>query len=728
MYRRQFFRMLFTTATLLTVLLLSFISQKSASASDSYQDSDGLFQPLTSPAPALASAASIQARQGVIRSRFVAIRTNTLSSSTVSVKLNLFDDSVVTAVQDRLEQVAALPGSYTWIGHVSGKPYSDVVLTVTEDGIVAGHVHTGDALYEVSYAGNNVHSILQLDQSAVKDEHAHAHLPTAPNTPNAMQPMADSGSLIDVLVLYTTAARTAAGSVSAIQAQIASAVASANQAYVNSQINQRIRLVYMGEIAYTESGNQGTDLNRLTSSNDGYLDLAQKLRNMYRADIVSLITATNSNSGIAWQMDSMNHWFESYAYNVVGRNALAYPVLAHEMGHNMGDAHDTNNSCGANRSGCPGAFPYSYGYQEPSGAFRDIMAYPNGCNSPCPWINYFSNQVILYNGKAMGNANADLRTSMNNTAYTVANFRQSLKDTIGTYNRSTRTFYLRNSNTSGPADIMVTMPTWIGTASAYPVTGDWDGDGTDTVGIYDQATGVFSLYDSNSSGAPMTHQFVLGNPGDVPFSGRWVADAGHDGVGVHRPSNGIIYLVNTFPSQSQPIYSDYFIVLGNPGWKAMAGKWAIGALDTSAVYNPAVSRFYMTSASCDGVAPGPNTQCLQFSTNDTYFGPTNATPIRGDWAGLSQSGIGSYIPATGTFLLKNVFPTGSGTTSAADTSFVFSGPGEIPVTGHWTAGNVASAPSSITNVIQPAIIVTAPPADDHDHHATPAPGDHGSFD
>ncbi len=51
-----------------------------------------------------------------------------------------------------------------------------------------------------------------------------------------------------------------------------------------------------------------------------------------------------------------------------------------------------------------------------------------------------------------------------------------------------------------------------------PVTGDWNGDGTDTIGVY--RGGTFFLRNTNDSGfADLT--FALGIPGDAPISGDW---------------------------------------------------------------------------------------------------------------------------------------------------------------------------------------------------------------
>src|SRR5262245_52678730 len=53
-------------------------------------------------------------------------------------------------------------------------------------------------------------------------------------------------------------------------------------------------------------------------------------------------------------------------------------------------------------------------------------------------------------------------------------------DTIGIYMPATGTFFLRNSNSSGPADVVFNF----GPANLVPIKGDWDGDGDDTVGLY----------------------------------------------------------------------------------------------------------------------------------------------------------------------------------------------------------------------------------------------------
>jgi hypothetical protein len=94
------------------------------------------------------------------------------------------------------------------------------------------------------------------------------------------------------------------------------------------------------------------------------------------------------------------------------------------------------------------------------------------------------------------------------------------KDTIGLYNPTTSTFYLRNSNTSGYADATFVYGSAGG--GSKPIVGDWNGDGTDTIGLYAPATSMFYLSDSNTGGnASMAFMYGSANGGSTPVVGNW---------------------------------------------------------------------------------------------------------------------------------------------------------------------------------------------------------------
>jgi endoglucanase len=75
--------------------------------------------------------------------------------------------------------------------------------------------------------------------------------------------------------------------------------------------------------------------------------------------------------------------------------------------------------------------------------------------------------------------------------------------------------------------------------NVYPVVGDWNGDGIDSIGLYDRSTGQLQLRDTNAAGAP-DYTLTLGIANDLPLAGRWVSRMAGSGVGVFRPSNGLI--------------------------------------------------------------------------------------------------------------------------------------------------------------------------------------------
>jgi V8-like Glu-specific endopeptidase len=180
-------------------------------------------------------------------------------------------------------------------------------------------------------------------------------------------------------------------------------------------------------------------------------------------------------------------------------------------------------------------------------------------------------------------------------------------DTIGVYRNGT--FHLRNSNTNGFADLVASF----GAAGDQPVVGDWNGDGIDTIGIY--RNGTFYLRNSNTSGsAEMT--FSLGIPGDVGIAGDWNGD-GVVTTGVFRPSNGALYLKNA----NSTGFADIVLTYGLPGDKPVTGDWNGDGVDTIGIYRGGT--FHLRNANTNGFAD------LVFS-----LGLNGDYPIAGDWNGL----------------------------------------------------------------------------------------------
>jgi len=116
-------------------------------------------------------------------------------------------------------------------------------------------------------------------------------------------------------------------------------------------------------------------------------------------------------------------------------------------------------------------------------------------------------------------------------------------DTIGLYDETGANFHLRNSNTSGAADLLFQYGA--GTSGRIPIAGDWNGDGIDTIGLYDPVAKVFLLRNSNTAGSvDINISFNFGGRGSWPVVGDWNGD-GIDTIGLYDPATGIFYLRNS---------------------------------------------------------------------------------------------------------------------------------------------------------------------------------------
>lgn len=250
---------------------------------------------------------------------------------------------------------------------------------------------------------------------------------------------------IDLMVLYTSGLVTRLGSVAAAESRIANLVAVANQAYIDSEVAVTLRLVHAEQVNYSDSASQSTALNALTYGTDPALAGVATMRNNYGADLVMLMrpyVQSMGSCGLAWLGGYNNTPMSgsaSYGYSAVldGNDGYYYCddyTFVHELGHNMGSAHDRVTE-GVPTGPSDGAYSYSFGYGV-NNAFTTIMAYPSSYTS-APRIGRFSNPYIsTCGGMACGvsesaSNSANNVLSLNNTRQDVANFRASSATTSG---------------------------------------------------------------------------------------------------------------------------------------------------------------------------------------------------------------------------------------------------------------------------------------------------------
>lgn len=380
-------------------------------------------------------------------------------------------------------------GDWTWVGHLPGQQAVQAVLTFGK-GAVYGSIGQPDArpLKIAMRAGASW--MVETDPTQLVGIASHAAHPLASDAlivpPATLQQLRESRSArgaqsaalapkevagtaavkptVDLVVGYTQGFVTAQGSAANAITRINHLVDLANTALNTSQVNGQVRLVHTLQVNYTDTNDNGDALGQLT----GYDSDTQKevtpnaafnglraAREQYGADLVSLIRPfrepEQDSCGIAWligggkqQVTSSNGW-DFFGYSVVsdgqdkneddGKNYYCEEhTLAHELGHNMGLAHDRETAKGSdgvlNDPDDYGAFSYSFGYK-PTGVgnnFYTIMAY--GDSGQTSYLVYSNPNISVCGGKPCGVANSeDNARTLGQVLPAVAGFRAAVAAT-----------------------------------------------------------------------------------------------------------------------------------------------------------------------------------------------------------------------------------------------------------------------------------------------------------
>jgi hypothetical protein len=215
------------------------------------------------------------------------------------------------------------------------------------------------------------------------------------------------------------------------------------------------------------------------------------------------------------------------------------------------------------------------------------------------------------------------------------------QSTVGAFDPATATWYLRSSNTSGAANAGVFQ---YGGAGWIGVVGDWDGNGSQTVGVVDPLGDIdpnnltWFLRNSNSAGAPDAGVFNFGSRGWIPVVGDWTG-SGRAGIGAFDPTTATWYLRNN-PSPGAP---DFVFQYGAAGWIPVVGDWTGDGVDTVGVVDPTGASnasdlvWFLRNSNSAG-AP---------DFTPFNYGPRTWKPITGNWNGPSGLTTVGVVDTTG---------------------------------------------------------------------------------
>lgn len=164
-----------------------------------------------------------------------------------------------------------------------------------------------------------------------------------------------------------------------------------------------------------------------------------------------------------------------------------------------------------------------------------------------------------------------------------------------------------------------------------------------------------------------TKSFYFGNPADFPFYGDWDCD-GDETPGLYRQSDGYVYLRN---SNTQGI-ADVSFFFGNPGDVPIAGDFNGDGCDTVSIYRPSEAKFYIINELGQGDAG------LGAADYSFFYGVPGDVPFVGDWTGDGIDTPGLRRNSDGFVYLRN-----TNTQGIADVNYFYGNNGDIVFTGDW---------------------------------------------
>ncbi len=252
-------------------------------------------------------------REVIVDTHLLADNGSTLPDGTMV--FNLFEDTALSGV---LEQSGSpIAGTQSYSGRILGKDHGYFSLSMDDAGRLLAQIEILEdkiayVIAEEPEGGR--YWLTELPLERVRTAEPCMVLPASESMEIMAPPVTEPDTVsarIDVLIAYTPAAETWADlNRSSITNVIAQSVERANQAFMDSEVALKLRVVMAAPVAYLESGDAETDLYRATFNGqydpEGLdpglvLEELHTWRGEYGADLVVLMTA-GETGGAAWLM------------------------------------------------------------------------------------------------------------------------------------------------------------------------------------------------------------------------------------------------------------------------------------------------------------------------------------------------------------------------------------------------------------------------------------------
>jgi Metallo-peptidase family M12 len=331
-------------------------------------------------------------------------------------------------------------GASVWVGRLRGMDIRNRVLITETDGHTFGRIATPDGIWQIAsfdgrqeivFVGNGLSNRWRENDTVVHDTLATTHEVIAEAPPDGTSMVAvGSNGTVDIAVYYSQSFSGLWGIASGGRVQYL--IAFLDQALIDSDTGLRARLVFHDGVTLTDdAADQAQTLANISGNTDDEaptitqdLSALRAVRTTHGADLVTVLQrAQNGHGGcgIAGLLGSMQaptdagdinaNWApQGFSVNGDWQGAGADtsfcsdPTLAHEIGHNLGFAHNVENSGVGS-----GVRNFANGHRVDC-EWLTIMSYPTGSNgtnaaTQCPpgasrafggeqEIPYFSNPEI----------------------------------------------------------------------------------------------------------------------------------------------------------------------------------------------------------------------------------------------------------------------------------------------------------------------------------------------